>query len=163
MNKDFKCDIDYRKLRRGDDVEVSTDPTMSEHQVLLGRVTEVKSNGVDIIMTMDDGQEMFLWDCWHASDTRIEERPDVFGDGTKGVFRLTATQQILKDIQENQGGLVELARLPETIARMEQRIDELREQFEDFASKGKKPPAKAKSRARKDLEEAFADEQPVGA
>lgn len=77
---------EFPEIYIGCPVEVSNDP--SESDKTYGVVGQVKRNSADIFMFSEDGVGR-RHNCLHVSDPRVQNRPDLFTDNDRGVFRLT--------------------------------------------------------------------------
>ena len=138
MPRSFKVDFDYTSLRIGSTVEVSMEPSFRDRH--LGTVLATKSNGCDVRMDMHDGGQHLLLDCWHVSDSRIAERPDVFDDQNKGVFDLTQTEKSLRAIQGSFADLQRLANMADELNAINQRLRALEELFDGGRKKKRRTP-----------------------
>jgi len=73
-----------------DRVMVSQDPTWASP--IPGWITRVKSNGADIAV-LALGRVMLFHDSMYFDDPRVKERPHLFDDGDRGVFRLAQSEE----------------------------------------------------------------------
>jgi hypothetical protein len=71
-------------------VEVSNDPSRSDN--MMGIVTKVKGQAVDVMVVTDEGISLRR-DVWHADDPRCIEHPQHFEQNLSGVFRLSESEK----------------------------------------------------------------------
>lgn len=87
--------FDFSQLYVGCPVLISSDPSCSDET--LGYVTKAKPTSCDV-MAMYGGWSASLRpfaDCWHVDDPRVKDRPHIFEDELRGVFKL-APQEVAR-------------------------------------------------------------------
>jgi len=111
--------FDFSELYTGCPVLVSSDPSCSDET--FGYVTTPKPTGCDVIAMYGgwNGSLRPFADCWHVDDPRVKERPAIFEDELRGVFRL-APQELTRIAM-----LERLAGMEQIIAALIERVEEL--------------------------------------
>lgn len=108
----------YDDLRVGTFVQVSRDP--ADPEGTLGLVLRPKPNAADILMIVGGFRGVIapLRDCWHRSDPRVQQRPEVFGDGDRGVFVLAPREQLMNDL------VARMALLEDLVEQLADKVEE---------------------------------------
>lgn len=121
-NPELKQDFfDFNNLSVGSKVVVRSAPNARDD--CLAMVTRVNRDSIDVL-GLYGGRSARLQpfaDCWHEDDPRCRQRPHVFKNPLRGVFRL-ADEEIARV-----GTLERLADLEQLVKLLVDRIEQLEE------------------------------------
>ena len=106
MTDNFKMPV----LHVMDRVLVSQNPTFADP--VPGWIVKVKSNGADVVVVVH-GRMLLFHDSMYYDDPRVEQRPQLFVDGDRGVFRLAQSEldqrAIVKELADQRELIDQLA------------------------------------------------------